>query len=366
MSRLSPALFDGGRLTLARLYRGQRKVDVAKAIGISPAAISQYEQGHTRPSESVLAALALNLGFSPAFFERRRPAVIVSESQAHFRRLRSTSKLDRERLLARLGLLVEVIAEVENHVALPSVQIPDVAGGGDDDGTTAENAAASVRVQWSLGTGPVQHVVRLLEGKGVIVVRPAFDTRGIDAFSTIVGGRPIVVLSSDKNDAARSRMDAAHELGHLVMHHDVEPGRQSIEREAQRFASAFLLPREAMLSELPRYMRWDTYLGLKRRWRVSLAALLYRARSLGVLSPDAYQRAQIRMAARGWRDSEPGDIGPPEEPSVLHRALSLMEARRGLTTADVAAALHLPAQDFEALLADIASTSTPRPRLMVM
>jgi Zn-dependent peptidase ImmA (M78 family)/transcriptional regulator with XRE-family HTH domain len=366
VSRLAPLLFDGARLTLARLYRGHRKVEVAKAIGVTPAAISQYEQGRTRPSEAVLAALALHLGFPPSFFERGRPILTVAESQAHFRRLRSTSKPDRERLLARLSLLAEIIAEVEHHVALPPVDIPDIPATGDDDGSTAEKAAAAVRQLWGLGSGPLQHVVRLLEGKGVIAVRPAFDTREVDAFSTVVAGRPIVVLSSDKQDAARSRMDATHELGHLVMHHDAEPGRQSIEREAQRFAAAFLLPRDSMLTELPRYMRWEAYLALKQRWRVSLAALLYRARTLGVLSPDAYQRAQVRMSARGWREQEPGDIGAPEEPTVLHKALSLMEARLGVATADISGALNLPAEDFESLLADIASTAGLRPRLEVM
>lgn len=366
MNRLAPSLFDGARLALARLYRGYRKVDVARAIGVTPAAISQYEQGRTRPSEAHLAALALHLGFPPTFFEKGRQLVTVPETQAHFRRLRSSSKLDRERLLARLSLLAEVIAEVEHHVALPPVDILDIPSTGDDDGMTAEYAAGAVRQQWRLGTGPLQHVVRLLEGRGVIVVRPVFDTREIDAFSTVLTGRPIVVLSSDKQDAARSRMDAAHELGHLIMHHDVEPGRQSVEREAQRFAAALLLPREAMLKELPRYMRWDAYLALKQRWRVSLAALLYRARTLGVLSSDAYQRAQMRMSARGWRHQEPGDIGVPEEPTVLHKALSLMEARRGLATADVAGALRIPVEDLDGLLADIASSTQPRPRLEVM
>jgi Zn-dependent peptidase ImmA (M78 family)/transcriptional regulator with XRE-family HTH domain len=366
LSRLAPALFDGARLTLARLYRGYRKVDVAKAIGVTPAAISQYEQGRIRPSESVLAALALHLSFPPTFFERGRQLQPVTEGHAHFRRLRSTSKLDRDRLLARLSLLAEVIAEVERYVSLPTVDIPDIPGTGDDDGIIAERAAADVRLQWGLGSGPLQHVVRLIEGKGAVVVRPAVDTHDVDAFSTVVAGRPLVVLASDKQDTARSRMDAAHELGHLVMHHEAEPGRQSVEREAQRFAAAFLLPRDAMLAELPRSMHWDKYLALKQRWRVSLAALLYRARTLGVLSSDAYQRAQVRMSVRDWREREPGDIGMPEEPTVLRKALALMEAKRGLAGADVAGVLHLPSDDFESLLADIDADRPAPPQLRVM
>jgi Zn-dependent peptidase ImmA (M78 family)/transcriptional regulator with XRE-family HTH domain len=367
-SRLAAALFDGERLSLARLYRGLQKVDVAKQLGLTPAAIGQYEQGRTRPSAAVVAALALHLRFPPSFFERGRPLFRVSEGQAHFRRLRSTSKRDRDRLLARVGLLAEIVADVEQHVHLPKVSIPEIpgAGMGDEEGVAAESAAAEVRKVWGLGSGPIDHVVRLLETKGVIVVRPAIDTTEVDAFSTVVAGRPIVVLASDKQDAARSRMDAAHELGHLVMHHDAEPGRQSVEREAQRFAAAFLLPREPILAELPKYMQWEAYFSLKARWRVSLAALLYRARSLGVLGPDAYQRAQIRLSARGWREREPVDIGVPEEPRLLQRALDLLAARQGRASVAIASGLRLFNDDFAQLLADVTSRADRPPTLTVV
>jgi Zn-dependent peptidase ImmA (M78 family)/transcriptional regulator with XRE-family HTH domain len=366
VSRLTPALFDGRRLTTARLYRATRRVDLATAIGVTPAAVTMYEQGRTRPSPSVLAAIALHLKFPPTFFERGRDAVTVSESHVHFRRLRSTSKLERERLLARLSLLGELVMLIERHISLPAVAIPDMPSDGDGDGEHPEFVADRVRQLWGLGHGPIQHVARLLEGKGVIVARPSVDTAHVDAFSTVISGRPIVVLASDKDDPARSRMDAAHELGHLIMHHDAEPGRQSIEREAQRFAAAFLLPRQSMAAELPRQIRWDEYLALKGRWRVSLAALLYRARTLGILSADAYQRAQVRMSMRGWHDREPGDIGAPEQPTLLQKSLALMQARRRLSVRDMAKLLHMSIGDFDSLIADVVSDAPIRPHLEVV
>src|SRR5205807_8800448 len=104
-SRLVTALFDGDRLRQARLFKGWRKVDVAAKLGLTPAATSQYEQGRTRPSTAALAALSLHLGFPPEFFQRGRPAVHIDQGQAQFRRLRSSSKLDRDRLLVRLEFL---------------------------------------------------------------------------------------------------------------------------------------------------------------------------------------------------------------------------------------------------------------------
>lgn len=363
--RLATALFDGDRLRQARLYRGWRKVDVARALGMSPGVIGQYEQSRTRPSPAALAALSLHLGVAPQFFERRaEPSAHIEESQAHFRRLRSTSKLQRDRLLVRLELLADILSRIENYVRLPQVAIPSADVEPDDD-TGAEEAAAAVRADWGLGRGPLDSVVRLLESKGIIVVRPVIATSDVDAFSTWMAPRPIVVLGSDKDDAARSRFDAAHELGHLVMHHDVVPGHQALERQAQRFAAAFLMPADVIARELPRRMSWPAYFDLKIRWRVSLQALLYRARALGVLSPDAYQRAQIHLSRNWGRSTEPIDLGPAELPTLLGRALALMDSKLHITRDDVARETHLPRRLVEELLADVTPPVERRPEVPV-
>lgn len=81
------------------------------------------------------------------------------------------------------------------------------------------------------------------------------------------------------------------------MHHDAEPGRHVVEKQAHRFAAAFMMPAEAIADEFPARMSWPEYFKLKERWRVSLQALLYRARSLGALSPGAYRRSDQNLAA---------------------------------------------------------------------
>jgi len=350
--RLVPALFDGDRLRQARLYHGWRKVDVAEAVGITPAAVGQYESGRARPSARVIALLALHLGFPPAFFERRSGFTKVPEHLAHFRKLRSTTRMDRDRLLVRLELLSEVVANVETFVELPPVEIPEYGIDDTAGDTEPEAAAAAVRAAWGLGRGPIDHIVRLLESKGIVVVRPRVDNSGVDAFSTWAGQRPVIVLGSDKADAARSRFDAAHELGHLVMHHDVEPGRHIVEQQAHRFAAAFLLPADVIAKEFPARMSWPAFFRLKERWRVSLQALLYRARTLGALSPDAYRRAQIHLSRQGWRDNEPVEIGLPEEPALVQRALELMHAELGIDDATLGGNCELPSAVLASLLND--------------
>jgi Zn-dependent peptidase ImmA (M78 family)/transcriptional regulator with XRE-family HTH domain len=364
-SRLATALFDGERLRQARLYRGWRKVDLARELDLTPAAVGQYEGGRARPSQAVLASLALRAGFAPEFFERGRDRTHVAEGQVHFRSLRSTSKLARDRMLIRLELLAEVLVHVEHHVRLPAVSVPSVEVEDEHDLEGAEQAAALVRAEWGLGKGPIDNVVRLLEGKGVVVIRPEVDSDEVDAFSTWAGQRPLVVLASDKDDCARSRFDAAHELGHLVMHHDAEPGRKPVEDQAQRFAGAFLMPAGTIVKELPARMSWPVYFDLKQRWCVSLQALLYRARTLGALSPDAYQRGQAYLSRQWGRGREPINLGRPEQPVLLERALDLMRVQLGITLADVAAEARLPADVLNDLVADAVAPSVPRPEVPV-
>jgi Zn-dependent peptidase ImmA (M78 family) len=310
-----------------------------------------------------MASLSLHLGFPLAFFERRTGRAAVPENLAHFRKLRSTTRMDRDRLLVRLELLSEVMAAVEKHVELPAVDVPEYSIDEFSGDGEPETAAAAVRSAWGLGWGPIDNVVRLLESKGIIVVRPRVDSSRVDAFSTWTASRPVIVLSSDKGDAARSRFDAAHELGHLVMHHDVEPGRHVVEQQAHRFAAAFLLPAEAITRELPRRMSWPAFFSLKERWHVSLQALLYRARTVGTLSPDGYRRAQIHLSRQGWRENEPIDIGAPEEPALVERALELMDRELGIDREVVGHACALPGHVFTSLLSDAASSSPARPRV---
>jgi Zn-dependent peptidase ImmA (M78 family) len=128
-------------------------------------------------------------------------------------------------------------------------------------------------------------------------------------------------LASDKSDRARSRFDAAHELGHLVLHGSEIWGTPDVEKQAHLFASAFLMPRDAIWSELPDTVDWTKLFQLKRQWQVSLAALLMRARTIGRLSESAYLSAMKTVSARGWRRVEPIPLGEPEEPQLLRAVL---------------------------------------------
>ena len=199
--------------------------------------------------------------------------------------------------------------------------------------------AGEARTHLGVEGGPIPNVVRLLEAHGVVVVRlDRDDVRRVDAFSHHHGQRPVVVLNPAKGDKARSRFDAAHELGHLVVHHDIEPGSRLVENQAHAFAAEFLAPAAEIERDLPTGIDWPEMQRLKRRWGISLKALVMRARTLGRYSDATYQRAMRQLVSFGL--PEPGALGPPEVPVLLPRALELIGGAAALPA--VAADAGLP------------------------
>jgi Zn-dependent peptidase ImmA (M78 family) len=158
-------------------------------------------------------------------------------------------------------------------------------------------------------------------------MRLPLESADVDAFSLPFTDRPVIVLSADKNDRARSRFDAAHELGHLVMHGQQIWGLPEVEKQAHRFAAAFLMPRQDIADQLPRHGDWNRLFSLKRHWQVSLAALLMRARVLGSISENDYVAAIKAASARGWRRIEPVPLGQPEQPKLLQALIRTATAR---------------------------------------
>jgi Zn-dependent peptidase ImmA (M78 family)/DNA-binding XRE family transcriptional regulator len=336
-------LFDGHRLELARELRGLLKSELAEAVNLSASAIGQFEANRSRPNPATIAQLGLALAVPPAFFAAGRPSVELAQEDVQFRSLRSTSKKDRTQARAQVRLLAEVVAALARLVRFPAVELPEF-----PPNSSPEAVAVEVRRLWGLGEGPIADVVRLLERHGVIVVRLEAGTDELDAFSCWIDGeRPYVVLTSNKGAADRSRFDAAHELYHLLAHQDASPGDPVLEKEAQRFAAAFLMPELNMREELPSRVDWRRFAQLKLRWGVSMQALLYRARDLGVIGDDAYRRAMVDMSRRSWRRDEPVTIGDPERPEMLRRAIELVARARNFTIDDLAAEVALPASALE-------------------
>jgi Zn-dependent peptidase ImmA (M78 family)/transcriptional regulator with XRE-family HTH domain len=352
------AAFDPLRLRLARQLARMTKAEIAKRHGFNSSLLTQYERGTTRPSTANVAKLALALGVDAAYFMKERP--LPTPGTAHFRSLRSSSKAERDRAVAEAFVLWDAITVMERHLQLPPVSFPQISLDEDSSIDDVESAAHAVRDAWDVPDGPVANVVRLLESHGAVVARLHFETRRLDAFSIELGDRPFVLLGDDKGDAARSRLDAAHELAHLVAHDDAEAGDGNVERQAHQFAAAFLMPADQIASELPARFDISRFIDLKHQWGVSIAALLYRARELSVMSDSVYRRAVTYMSSSGYRVHEPAPLFQHEAPVLLGRCLIAL-ADVGITVEDIATELHLPPEIVVRLL----DTTDERPRVTI-
>lgn len=321
------------RLTEARLAQMMSRAELAREVGVTGQAVGYYEAGERRPDMDVLLKIAGVLEQPVALF--LRPPAECSEAMGarFFRSVGPKSNKINMALDVKTKWLWELVRFLLRYVRIPPPNLPVV-----DDGPPpgcysleqVEAIATSTRRAWGLGDGPIANMVALMETHGVIISRFAIGSQSIDAFSSWIEGRPYIILGSDKGWCCRSRFDAAHELGHLILHRDISQEdleskriRDRIEREANWFAGSFLLPRSTFLSEF-----WSTRLshlvGLKRRWRVSMQAMVHRCREIGAIDEFQYILFRKQMSKRRMLSQEPLDEElAPEQAAILLKAWRL-------------------------------------------
>lgn len=334
---------------MARDMAGVSQADLAAAAGVTAAAVSLYERGAATPTDASLVTFAMQLDVDVAFFHG--PAV-QAEAPAFFRSLRAASARERRCARHKTEVVHELVESLEVEVRLPDLDLPRLPAEEGQDGRPAE-AARLTRESWGMRPGPIENVVRLVERHGVVVARPSSGDARIDAYSVGFPGRPVIVMSSAKGKRDRSRFDVAHELGHLVMHDPAQAMTRWVENQAHEFAAEFLMPAQDIDEDLQEKGTGD-FLYLKRKWGVSIAALIRRQRDLGIIDQDNYTSRMKAISARGWRRNEPGDLGEPEAPVLLRKAMEVA----GLDEHDLAQRTGYPIR----LVRDVLDTLVdPRP-----
>ncbi|MFV1991749.1 MAG: helix-turn-helix domain-containing protein, partial [Acidimicrobiales bacterium] len=312
--------FAPHRLRMARELAGISQQDLAREVDVTSAAVSQYERGVAIPTSRSIDAFSRRLSVPVAFFSMRDTG---TGTPAFFRSVRSTPATERKQARHLTQLVHELTCNLEVDVRLPSVDVPRHPVAAEADNSEAAEAARGLRKDWHVPMGPIDNMVRLAERHGVVIARPLSGHSGIDAFSVPFADRPVIVLSAVKGKKDRSRFGVAHEIGHLVMHDPDQNVSTRVEKQADVFAAEFLMPRDEIEDELPQSADWEELKRLKRRWQVSIQALLYRARDLGRIDEHEYIRAMKAVSARGWRRHEPADLGEPESPVMLDRAIEI-------------------------------------------
>lgn len=316
-------VFDGERLRLARVAQGYTLDELGNRVSTTRQYLNQLEQGAKQPTEEMTEALAAALGVTIRFFTLSTRSGVSAE-QCHFRKQRTTPVSIVSQVLARGTLLDGFIDRLDRALQLPKVSFPDIPVTSTAD---IESAAEEAREQWALGTGPISSMMRVVENAGAIVSFFGGVSERVDALS-IDRPRPMIIRSEAKPAACRLRFDLAHECGHLVMHKGIVTGDKATEDQANRFASAFLLPRSAFIHEFPRgrMLNWQIIFEMKLRWKVSASAILRRAYDLKMLSADQYRTGCIHLSKTGQRKFERyDDVIVAEEPELLPSAMAALE-----------------------------------------
>lgn len=343
-----------GRLTEARLSCGLNQTELAVAVNVSRQAISAYEQGDKAPEPATMRAIAEVLQQPIGYFTGASPESFGPFSTNFFRKTGADTKKRNAACAVYAKWFAQTAFAFNDLANFPQVDLPafepERADGPQYEDEEIEVIAEKVRDHFGLGLGPISNVVRLLETRGVIVCRLEMVGENVEAFSFWSGSRPFIFLASDKSSGARARFDAAHELGHLVLHRWIGPEEiddkerlKEIESEADRFASAFLLPRKSFPNEIysPRIM---AFVDLKRRWKVSIQAMVYRCRDLGLFDDHQVTNLYKQISFKKWRKSEPldGDAGILlEQPLLLGKVADLVLTSGALARDELLARLRL-------------------------
>lgn len=349
--------FKGERLTRAREARGITQTSLAAMIGISSAAISQYEKGQRSPSSDMLTKIATWLNFPMHYFLQEADQRV--SNPIFFRSMSSATKIARLSAKRRFEWLLDIVRYFRGFVRLPPVNFQcftyDFPSITRDE---IETAANLTREHWGLGPGPISNVTWLLENNGAIVVRQALCAKTLDAFSSWSNDdtpTPYVILGAEKMCAVRSRFDAAHELGHMVLHRNIDERRlrdsvcfKEAERQANYFASAFLLPEDNFAQEVDFAPNLEMLVALKSKWRVSIAAMVKRLRNLRLISAEREHRLFINIGRRRWRTEEPlDDQLEIEEPRLLQKMLEILISKNMINEQSLTIDIGLSIEDIK-------------------
>ena len=274
----------------------------------------------------------------------------------YFRSLMSAKRMERAAQSCKLEIAVEIYKALQDeYVDFQPLNIPNIEFSGVDSETDEqtmanaaneiEHIAKNLRAYWHLGDGPIENLQFVLESNGIVVTGFPTAADGIDAFSqrTYVSGHDVYAIAVDQGDKpeGRIRFDLAHELGHILLH----PWSESLEmitkeefktreKQANMFASAFLLPADAFQKDVQTYPTdLKYYLWLKKKWHVSVAAMLYRANQLKIITDNQFSYLMRQYSKNGWRKREPDDYPFMLNENVFQGAIDMLFEEHILTPA---------------------------------
>lgn len=308
------------RIKLARESRGYSQSALAKEMkSASQVLLSKIEKGLSNVTDEVLSDLSTILEYPKEFFYKKHD--VYPLKHFYFRKNLGTSVLKSRLLESQINILsgniCDLLDAVEIDVDLPFTDLYKT-------GLSPEQMANQVREYFKLPKGPIKDLVKVVEEQGVIVHLFDFNSdikiSGVSFITPV--GVPVMIINKNMPNS-RIVFTIAHELGHILMHFKsgIISEERNVENEADRFASSFLMPNNEIKPTL--YHLTDEKLGdLKRYWKVSIQAILFKAKDTGALSQDQYRRWVTKISYYGWRKQEPLEFSI-SEPKLLNKMFKL-------------------------------------------
>jgi Zn-dependent peptidase ImmA (M78 family)/transcriptional regulator with XRE-family HTH domain len=356
--KLGTVGFVGERLREGRESRGFTAAALSVPAGVSPAAITQYETNLQTPRPVVMDKIQSTLMLPSAFFLRHAER---EEGVIYWRSLSSATRLAQMVAERRLGWVQDITAALREHLEFPVLSIPDLGLPRDPlaiTDLTIERAASEVRRLWQLGDGPLDNITRILEERGVILAQDDLAAMTLDALSKWCPSErsAFCLCSTGKESAVRSRLNVLHELGHLILHRNLDRWHlenktlhKLIESQAFKFAGAFALPAESYAADVYS-LSLDSFINLKAKWKFAISMQLKRCEALNIGREESLRRLWMHISTRGWRLAEPlDDEIPSEPPRMLADGIRFLRQKNLMSSEQLAGATALPLKDLEEL-----------------
>ena len=333
-------MFNGDRLKFARTYRGMSAQELAEKIEVSRQSISQFENysidsdKNSKPSIENIENIAQELKFPVEFFFQKEKENIKIEN-TYFRALLSSKKKEKQSQINKAVLITVIYDILQEYLEFPDINIPVVQKENLSD-QDISNAARELRDLWNIENKPIKDIIFLMENNGLVVTALPTNTEEIDAFTQYIKIENkeymCVVLENEKKSACRRQFSAAHELGHIILHankinmNEIERSEfREIERQANLFASELLLPEEEFKKDLIMTTSLKSYEILKRKWHVSILAMMMRACNLNIITQNQFQYLMKQYTIKNYRKHEPLDnIIEIPQPQTLKRAIEIL------------------------------------------
>jgi Zn-dependent peptidase ImmA (M78 family) len=355
----------GEMLRLARQRIGFTQKDAAARLGIIQPVLSRYENGISDPDEAFLLKASKVYDLPRAFFDLREPVYGPPVSVHPMPRAKAdVTARDLDIVTAELNIrAMQMRRFLESIDFQPPNDLPslDIERYG-----SAEKVAAVVRAHWKLPSGPIANLTFLAERAGIIVGTSEFGGASISGMTFKVPGQPPLILLNAHHPADRMRLTLAHEIGHLAMHRFPTP---EMEIEATEFASSLLMPAADIRTAFKSRSRITLELlaALKPEWKVSMQALLVRAKNLGYIDENQYRYLWRVISAKGWRLREPAELDFQQEmPTVLKSIIRNYLEVLGYSIADLCNLIPIYEREFVRMYGPIGDRTPPRPRLRIV